>query len=300
MDYGAVLGRAWHITWRYKALWILGILAGCSSGGGAGGRAPNFNFNTSGTGQTPIPDFLNNIPDQTWVILALALVCLVLLLAVLFLVLGTIGKAGLLAAFNHIDEGEPIGLRRGFDLSLTYFWRVLVIQVLVALAWLVFIVVFIFVAFIPIVLTLGLALCCLIPFLIILGMAVELYATLAQAAVVTEDKGVFQALGDVWGIVKIGALLVMGLVLVVGGFAARVVISLPMLAVMTPLIAGLAIGSNASITSGAVIFGLCLVVYIPVAIVLNGVLQTYIYGAWSLTYRRLTGRAGVDDLPEPA
>jgi hypothetical protein len=304
MDYGSVLSRAWHITWRNKALWILGILAGCSSSGGnGGGRATSgINYNFPGPGQGPTPEFFNNIPDQTWVILALGIVCLALILVLLFIVLGAIGKAGLMAAFNLADEGEPVGLRKAFDLSLTYFWRVLAIEILVALAWFVFIVVLIFVAAIPVLVTLGLALCCLIPFLILLGVAVSIYATLAQTAVVTEDKGVFQAFADAWEVTKanVGPLVVMGLVLIVGGFVAEVVIGLPMLAVAAPLLTGLLIGSQSSITSGVVIFGLCLIAYIPVAIVLNGVLQTYINGSWTLTYRRFTGREGIETLPEPA
>lgn len=300
MDYGAVLSRAWHITWRNKALWILGILAGCSSSGGNGGsRATSgINYNFPGPGQGPTPEFFSHIPDQTWVILALGIVCLALILVLLFIVLGAIGKAGLMAAFNLVDEGEPVGLRKAFDLSLTYFWRVLAIEILVALAWLVVI----FIAGFSVLVTLGLALCCLIPFLIIFGVAVSIYATLTQTAVVTEDKGVFQAFADAWEVTKanVGPLVVMGLVLIVGGFVAEVVIGLPMLAVAAPLLTGLVIGSQSSITSGVVIFGLCLIAYIPVAIVLNGFLQTYINGSWTLTYRRLTGRDGIETLPEPA
>ena len=37
MDFGEVLTRAWQITWRYKGLWVLGLLAGCGTGGGGGG-----------------------------------------------------------------------------------------------------------------------------------------------------------------------------------------------------------------------------------------------------------------------
>ncbi len=304
MDYGAVLSRAWHITWRNKGLWILGILAGCSgSGGGGGGRAPSgINYSFPGNGQGPAPQFFNNIPDQTWVILALGVICLILLLVVLAIVLGAIGRAGLIAAFNVADEAEPVGLRTAFDLALTYFWRVLAIQILVWLAWLVFFLAFGLIALVPVLLTLGLALCCLVPFLLLLGVCVGIYATLAQAAVIIEDQGVFEALATAWQVVKanVGPLVVMGLVLVVGGFVAEVVISLPMLAVAAPLLTGLLIGSTTSITSGLVIFGLCLVAYIPVAIVLKAVLQTWIYGSWALTYRRLTGRPGVETLPEPA
>ena len=37
-NFGEVLTRAWQITWKYKVLWIFGILAGCSEGSGGGRR----------------------------------------------------------------------------------------------------------------------------------------------------------------------------------------------------------------------------------------------------------------------
>lgn len=307
MDYGSVLSRAWHISWRYKALWILGILAGCSgSGGGGGGGRMSSNFsNFGGNGQGPGADALNNIPEGTWIIIALALLCLVLFLVLLFVVLGAIGKGGLIAGFNLADEGEAVGLRKAFDLSLTYFWRVLAIQILVGAAWFLTILVFAMLAFGAVLMTLGLALICIVPIiclLIPLASAVSVYATLAQNAVIVEDQGVFEALGSAWETVKahIGPVIVMALILLVGGFIVGLLISLPVLVLLAPVITGLVIGSQASITSGLVISGLCLVAYIPVAILLNGVLQTYVNGSWTLTYRRLTGRAGVEALPEPA
>ena len=36
-NFGEILTRAWQITWKYKVLWIFGILAGCTNGGGGGG-----------------------------------------------------------------------------------------------------------------------------------------------------------------------------------------------------------------------------------------------------------------------
>jgi hypothetical protein len=31
MNYGDIIKRSWRITWRYKALWVLGIFAGVSA-----------------------------------------------------------------------------------------------------------------------------------------------------------------------------------------------------------------------------------------------------------------------------
>ena len=307
MDYGSVLSRAWHITWRHKALWILGILAGCSgNASGQSGSRVSSNFSNFGrNGQGPNPQFLNNVPEETWIIVALGLLCIIVLLVVLFIVLGAIGKGGLIAAFNQADEAQPVSLGGAFSLSLTYFWRVLAIQILVGLAWFLVIVVFAILAGGAAILTLGLALICIIPLICLLlplAVAVNTYATLAQNAVIVEDQGIFDALASAWETLKanVGPVVVMALVLIVGGFIVGILIGLPALALLAPLITGVIIGSQASITSGVVIFGLCLIAYIPVAIVLNGIVQTYVNGSWTLTYRRLTGRSGVETLPEPA
>ena len=45
---------------------------------------------------------------------------------------------------------------------------------------------------------------------------------------------------------------------------------------------------------------LCFVAYLPVLILLNGVLRAYIESAWTLTYLRLTGKTlAVEEVPVP-
>jgi hypothetical protein len=39
IDIGKILGRAWHVLWNYKILWIFGILLALTIGGGANGQA---------------------------------------------------------------------------------------------------------------------------------------------------------------------------------------------------------------------------------------------------------------------
>ena len=36
MDYGEVLSKAWKIVWKFKILWIFGILASCTGNAGSG------------------------------------------------------------------------------------------------------------------------------------------------------------------------------------------------------------------------------------------------------------------------
>jgi hypothetical protein len=45
---------------------------------------------------------------------------------------------------------------------------------------------------------------------------------------------------------------------------------------------------------------MCLVVAFPFLLALNGILQTYLVGAWTVTYRRLTGRLGTGGAPPEA
>jgi hypothetical protein len=151
------------------------------------------------------------------------------------------------------------------------------------------------------ILTLGIGLICIIPMLCLLvpvAVAVSIYAMLSQVAVVVENTGIMDGLRRGWALVKgnVGPVLVMALVLIVGGFVVGLIIGLPAILLIAPLIAGVALGTQTSITSGVVIFGLCLVIYLPVAIFLNGILQTFVIGSWTVTYRRLTGRSGAENL----
>ena len=57
MNYGEVLTRAWKIVWKFKVLWIFGILASCGTGsnGRSGGGGNNVSYQFS-NGELP-PQF---------------------------------------------------------------------------------------------------------------------------------------------------------------------------------------------------------------------------------------------------
>ena len=44
MDFGYVLKRAWQIIWKFKVLWIFGILASCGQAGSSGGSNSGYRF----------------------------------------------------------------------------------------------------------------------------------------------------------------------------------------------------------------------------------------------------------------
>jgi len=313
MDFAAVLKKAWEVTWKNKGFWILGILAGCSaSGRGNNGQAASgFRGYDFGGGQPPggrlpegqfqgLPElerFFSRVDEGTWIAIALVILGVILVLGLVSLVLGVIGQAGLIAGFARADDGQSIALGEAFNLGMQNFWKVLGIRAVVWAAGLILgITVAIGVVAVAIG-TLGIGLLCLIPLvclLIPLAWGVDAYIILAMVAAVEEGIGVFDAFRKAWEILRanLGPVIVMALILILGGGILSAVLGVPFIGVVVPAILGFALGSETSIYSGLAVSGLCLVVAIPIFIVLIGVLTTYTTGAWTLTYRRLTGKAG--------
>src|SRR5258708_16457756 len=106
MDYGEILARAWKITWKFKVLWVFGILASC--GARSGGNC-NFNstYRSGGNGfsnSTPnlppaVMDALNRFAllfrDQSFiwkfVTIAITVVCVLLILQIFLSIMGQVG-----------------------------------------------------------------------------------------------------------------------------------------------------------------------------------------------------------------
>ncbi len=302
MDYGEVLGRTWHITWRYKWLWLLGILAGCGSGGGGGGGGNFFqggppDRRAPSTGPEPFRDlerFIESIPEETLIAIIVAIVCLALVLSLVALVLRVLGRGSLIVAFNRADAEENITLGEVFHAGASYFWRLLGLEVLAFLALLVAMAIIGLLALGTAIATLGLGLICLIPLLCLLiplFWALDIYVNFAEVALVSEDLGVFEALSRAWEVIRRtpGPVILMALILVLGGALAGLVVAAPLVVAALPIAAAVAGGQEDALTTGLILAGLCVVLYLPVLLVLQGLVQTYVTGGWTLTYRRLRG-----------
>jgi len=290
VDYGVVLKRAWDITRKNKGLWILGILAGC----GANGANPSqsFSWQTS-QGEFPFLDrSFENLPaDRLWLIVA-GLICLVLLIVVVFLVLGTLGQTGLIAGINHADEEGAVTLARAWSLGLPHFWRMLGMTLLVGAAVFILALVLTVVLVAGSVLTLGLALVCLIPLICLvvpLAFVVQMYLKFVQNSIVVEKRGIFDSFGRAWQVVSanLGPVIVMGIILILTAAIGGFLLVLPLIVGAFPLLVALGSGEP---SQGTLVAGvLCFAVYLPVLLAGSGVLQTFVYSAWTLTYRRLAG-----------
>ena len=299
MDIGDVLSRAWQIIWKHKVLWVFGILAGCANGGGGGGGGSNYSRPSEGDfpGKQPFEQFFGNFSEQQiWGLIAIAILVL-LVLAVLVIFLGTIGRIGLIRGTVQAEGGAAsLSFGELFSGSMPYFWRVFGLSLLVGLVILVAGALFAVLAISGTVATLGLGLLCLIPLVCVLIPVVWFISVIveqASIAIVVENLGVIDGLKRGWEVVRLnlGTMIIMALILVLGvGFIGGLIIALPILFIVVPAIIGVAAESLRALGGGLLLAGVCFLAYLPVLLVLNGILHSYIETAWTLTFMRLTGK----------
>jgi hypothetical protein len=149
MDYGDIIKRAWRVTWRYKALCILGLFAGASSGGGNGGGGNSFRSGGSGgTGSTTTQAELAKywlMAERFVVQNAGAIIAAVVVLFVIgfvFWVIGVAARGGLIHLANEAEEGREVRLSHGWSAGFHKWWRLFGVEFLTGLPVLVLVLVF--------------------------------------------------------------------------------------------------------------------------------------------------------------
>jgi len=298
MDIGYVLTRAWQIIWKHKVLWIFGILAGCTGNGGGGN-----NFRTSFQGETPqqYQQFIRpfeNMPQWEVALLIGLAILVILVLVVLSIFLSTVGRIGLIRGTQQVEGGTTsVIFGELFSGSMPYFWRVFGLGLLVGLLVLVVGAIFAVLAVAGVAVTLGLGLLCLIPLLCVLVPVIWFVTVIveqASIAIVVENLGIMDGLRRGWEVVRanLGTMIIMALILVLGvGTIGGIIISLPILLIVVPAVIAVASANNLQAPGfGLVLAGLCFIAYLPVYLVLNGILRSYIESAWTLTFMRLTSK----------
>ncbi len=305
MNIGEVLSNAWKTIWKHKVLWIFGILAGCSSGGGSSAADSRISYQI----ETPADvqrffDQFANLPGWEIALIVGGIIILSFLLVVLVIFLGTIGRIGLIHGTRQVDQGvERLSFGNIFQDSLPYFWRVFGFNLLFGLVAFFIILIFLTGYAVFTLVTLGLGLFCL-PLLCILvpvGWLVVVYLEQVNLAMVIENVGIPVGMKRGWEVFKnnLGTMIIMGLILylvinLLGGF----VIALPFSLIVVPAFIGVIAGTGAVQQSGFAVAAICFVAYLPVMVLLYGILRAFIESAWTLTYLRLTGKpAPVAEMP---
>lgn len=315
MDIGDVLQRAARFTWRFKGLWILGILGSCQ--GGQAQLSNNIAGNMQGFALSDrdlerFESFLEGLDWESFVpkepnwdmvpIIGIGLLALLLLLWLFFFALEILGTSGLIAAFKHADDGQEPSLGVAFSLGLNYFWRLLGMQLIVGAITLSFTAVMGIAMLAIIILTLGIGVICLLPLLVVLVplfIAAGVYVNLSRVAVVIENIGIMAAFVRSLQVIRanIGAIILMALLLFVAPWLMGIILSVPFAAAGLPALLGLTISESDFILKGLAGTLLCAIAYFPIYLLFVGIINTFTTGAWTLVYRRLIGQRGSNLLP---
>lgn len=297
MNYGEVLSKAWKTIWKHKVLWIFGILASCSSTNGSIG-----NIQSSYRGELPPQwqrffDQFAQLPAWQIALLVGGLLLISLLLVIIAIFLSTIGRIGLIRGTSQVDQGvEKLSFGELFSGSMPFFLRVFGLNLLIGLLGFLLAMILIAPLIVLTMVTFGIGALCLVPLICVLipivwfiGIVIEQ----ANIAIVVENLGILAGLQRGWDIVRnnLGPVIIMALILYLGvSLIAGFIIGLPLVLLGMPLIVGVLSGAERALQGGALISALCFIGYLPILIVLSGILRAYIESAWTLTFLRLRSK----------
>jgi hypothetical protein len=296
MDFGYVLKRGWEIIWKFKVLWIFGILASCGQASGSSASNSGYRFSYHDTNISPqVEQFFNRLNPAIITILAIIAIVVSIVLVILIVLLGTVGKVGLIRGTVKAEQGaERLTFGELWRDGLTYFWRVFGLNLLIGLVIMFALLALFVLGIILTIGTLGIFLVCLIPLLCLLVPVMWVVSVIieqANVALVVENLSITEAIKRGWQVAwnNIVTMLVMSLILILGvSIIGGVLIGLPLLVVAAPAAVGAATGTTEAIRNGLLVSGLLFIVYLPVLLLLSGILQSYTSSAWTLTYLRLT------------
>jgi len=236
----------------------------------------------------------------TIIIVVVALFCIIWIVTVF---LGAIGKIGLIRGTAQAEGGaESLVFGELFSGSVPYFWRMFGLNFILSAPALIFIMAVFVILFGGLIASQGNAsvligvigmmplmfacLCLLAPVMFVLGMIFRQ----AENAVVLEEMGVLPAITRGWEVFKanLATIILMAIILGVIGFVAGFVIAIPIFIMVFPAMFAYMLGGGSNLP--LILMGVCMCVFIPVALILKGIVTAYAESAWTLTYMRLTNK----------
>jgi len=202
------------------------------------------------------------------------------------------------------DDTDKVTFGEAWAVGVRYFWRLFGIELLLALAGIVVAFAGVATGFIG-AFTFGIGLCITLPILCVLILALiplSIVAHFARFGVVVEDLGVTDAFRRSWDILKtnIAPIIVLGLILIVIGLIAGLILVAPFFAIVFPSIFVFALNPDQPNWVILAASGLALLCYLPIAIVLGSILETWRTSVWTLAYRQFTGSAPAASPPAPS
>ncbi len=180
MNYTTLIAEAWATTWRYRFLWVLGLLAGATGG-------------TMGLGRTSLPELPSAADSfafltQSWTVTALLVLAAAGLAAV-----AVLARGGITQATIDLQSGGSTSLFQAWRAGGRWFWRFLGLLVLLGL-----LVTAVLGAVIGATASLGAVGAVLGALILTLGVAASIVLAYAERAIVVHDLRATEALSHAW------------------------------------------------------------------------------------------------------
>jgi len=308
MNYASILTRAWQFTWKHKSLWGFGLLASCGAQTGYASSTINFAFTGSSLTETSdlpsgierffinLGSYIDSLSPDAVASFTLAIIAILIVTILLFSAISVYGRVTLIKAATLAETGDTIYwgllLKQGF----AYFFRGLGLNLILGIAILGIPALISFVGLIFSLVTIGLGFFLLAPLMCLLApfnLLASLYIQMANVALVKEDLSISAAARRGWDVLRANwlPLIISALILSFGAGIVSFIISLPIIFVAAPTIFPALLGSQNLVASGLVISGLCLVIGVPILILANSILRTFVESAWTLTYIELSEKS---------
>ncbi len=292
MDYIALFKRAWHITFKYKFLWLFGLFLGISANFTGG---TNYNFEKEES--TEVYKNLQNFLAENFIWL-IVLSSILLALFLIFIFLRIASEGALISSINQVEEKEEINLARSFKLGLHYFWKILAIKFLFGFSLFVaFIIIgaptaILFILNMPlrgfVLLLLGLII--FIPLFIIFSFIIIFslrFAVIKKQRVIKAIKSGFKIFRENIGPTLITFLILFGINAVTSIILILFFLFLILIFGVPSLILGGVLYSTFGLIIPIILLYFGVLIFISTSFLINAILNTYNSALWTLTFRKI-------------
>ena len=281
-ELGEVLTRAWQISWKHKSLWWFGVFFGLIM---------SIIFPLMFT-----PMFLpflmeNRSMDMLLVFMFGFTILFFGIIAIMYPVSAVVQTALTLGVLHADQDAEPISLSELIKNSLPFFWRILGVMTLYAIAVILINLVLQAVITLVTIVTFGLGMLCMTPLMLLLYPVMFLSIVWMEQAVngiIIDKMEIMDAIKQGWHIIR-NNLLSIVLVMVVVYFGVGMVSGMIILPMMIPfMVLPLSFMEGEPNLTIISISLLCSVAFGPLFALINGWAMAFTKSAWVLTYVRLT------------
>ena len=296
-DLGDVLTRALQITWKNKVLWLIGIA---------------FGFLTSMVFPLMFSPMLFPLLTQDSRInmrsapgFMIGFIVLLFLFFVALYPIGVLTQSSLTLGILNADRADSENLS-AMDLlkrSRPFFWRVLGLMILFAVAMGLINLLIQAIVFLLTILTMGIATICMMPLMLLMYPALfgaMVWMEQSMNGIVVDNMSVMEAVKQGWNLIRHN-LLPMSLLALVVYFGVGLVTGILILPMMMPLFfvqfSFLEHQTNWTILLASVLWT---VAFIPLFAILTGISMVFTKSTWVLTYLRLRRSPKLQPLPQIA